>query len=707
MHSRGIVGENAMQKRSYNLRSVNVVEVTGEYERTPLHVALLRKRNYSQYSSYKFSIKNKSRKVLGWPSLVPIEFGLIRKDSLIFHQNGIVPDTPVDIAHVKKLIKAGANVNAVDVKDNSCLHYAVENEDCCKLISILVNADAEVDSLNTLGDTPFLTAVRVNNLEAVDNLIKCGANIKIGNNHGDTCLHLANDEAMVSFLLKAGAGIESVNKIGDTPLLAATRENNLKKVNFLIKNRANINSLNVKGENCLHLARNDSMLCMLLDNGCSPQINSTSRCGCSPLLRVVDYCGINTLTKVIQAGANVNFKHKESSACRRHTSTPLKMAIEMNREEIAEILLKHGANPNETCGDHKSILFYASLFGYSKTNPRITPAPLEDEKFANILQLLINHKANVCLDTEAFEAVIKHGSLRAILLFLNEYERKKIFVPVHRHLLHLALHNSRDDVFKIILRSKPELLNQVDEEGFTPLHRAIELIHINEDRAKILLDHGADINTVNNRGRSLLDTALSLPTCAEFRSLRIQFLLSYGSLPTWRINMVNLNANAFGDVLPFWRETEEGKNIVRHIALIQSTGRPIARGILHTIRKNWFVSRTQLYDKCITEIQLARTSIIHDSTTVYDILTKVDYRFAKNRSSVEELNSEDFYKRFPIYESLIRNRLEESRNMLERFVESVRGLNRILNLDYSTFYQIYEYILCRLRPIDQLNLSHI
>ncbi|KAJ8680425.1 hypothetical protein QAD02_016212 [Eretmocerus hayati] len=704
MHSRGIVGENAMKERSYNLRTVNIVEVTGEYNRTPLHVALLRKRHEALYDHYKLSKRSKSCEVLGWPSLVPIEYCSNRRDSLlIFHQNDTVSDTPVDIDKVKKLIRAGANVNAVDVKDNSCLHYAVENKDCGKLISILVNADAEVNSLNNLGDTPLLTAVRVNNVEAVDNLVKCGANIQIANNHGDTCLHLANDEAMVSFLLKAGAGIESVNNLGDTPLLAAIRDNNLEIASCLIKNGANINSLNSKEQTCLHLAKSDDMLCMLLDSGCAPQINSISQCGCSLVLEAIDFCGVNTLTRVIQAGANVNFKHKENKGCERHMSTPLKMAIERKRDEIVEVLLKHGANPNAVCGANKSTLFYASQFGHPRMN-RV--ASSEDEKFVNILQLLINHKANVCNDIEAFESVIKYGSLRAIHLFLNEYQRKKIFVSVHQQILHLALHNDRDEVFEHILRTNPELLNKADREGYTPLHRAIELTYIKENRAKTLVDYGADINTVNNRGRSLLDTALSLRS--QFTSLRVQFLLSYGFLPSWRINIDHVNINEFLNLLHNWRITEGGKNIVRHIALICSLGRPIPISILHKIcgQRYYELSRV-MYENCTTEIQLARSLSIHDSTTVYDILTKVDYRFARNESLMEKLNSEDFYKRFPIYESLIRNRLEDSRFMLERFIKSVRGLNRILNLDYSTFYQIYEYILCRLGPIDQLNLSQI
>ncbi|KAJ8680340.1 hypothetical protein QAD02_016127 [Eretmocerus hayati] len=45
-----------------------------------------------------------------------------------------VPEIAIDLSLVKHLIAAGTDVNAVDSRGHSCLHYAVENEEFCDVL---------------------------------------------------------------------------------------------------------------------------------------------------------------------------------------------------------------------------------------------------------------------------------------------------------------------------------------------------------------------------------------------------------------------------------------------------------------------------------------------------------------------------------------------------------------------------------------------
>ena len=55
------------------------------------------------------------------------------------------------------------------------------------------------------------------------------------------------------------------------------------------------------------------------------------------------------------------------------------------------------------------------------------------------------------------------------------------------------------------MKAEPSLLNEKDEEGYTPLHLAV--IAGNGDIVKFLIQQGADINAVDNEMHSAIHWA--------------------------------------------------------------------------------------------------------------------------------------------------------------------------------------------------------
>ena len=134
------------------------------------------------------------------------------------------------------LVDHGANPNLRDAKGCSALHYAILTARSGEIISVLLNAGADVNARDNDADTP-LNMLRVVFIEFQDfatsqtllnQLVRAGADINSRDKFGDTLLHVAanNDHApLAAAVLALGADSTLVNHSGDTPYAIASRLN--------------------------------------------------------------------------------------------------------------------------------------------------------------------------------------------------------------------------------------------------------------------------------------------------------------------------------------------------------------------------------------------------------------------------------------------------------------------------------------------------
>jgi ankyrin repeat protein len=113
----------------------------------------------------------------------------------------------LDVA--EKLIRAGANIIALDRYNATPLHYS-SLYGFTEMTDMLIYYDAEINAKTSDGSTPLLGTVWAGNISTADLLIQNGARLEERNNEGFTPFLLASyfsDTIMMDLLMKNGADI--------------------------------------------------------------------------------------------------------------------------------------------------------------------------------------------------------------------------------------------------------------------------------------------------------------------------------------------------------------------------------------------------------------------------------------------------------------------------------------------------------------------
>jgi len=209
-----------------------------------------------------------------------------------------------DLDMIKMLIKHNpALVHAGDERDISPLHYAAVNGHT-HVTAYLVKKGADVNSRTNIGLTPLYGAASAGKTETVRLLISLGANVNGSAEEGAVPLHATVNAQIAGLLIKHGARLEAVNICGFTPLHTSSHFGHRDVVSFLVNKGADI--------------------------------EAKTMYGWTPLMEAVYGNKKDIVSFLIARGADVNARNQSGSS-------PLKIAHTLERFEIAELLLKHGA----------------------------------------------------------------------------------------------------------------------------------------------------------------------------------------------------------------------------------------------------------------------------------------------------------------------------------------------------------------------------
>ncbi len=158
----------------------------------------------------------------------------------------------------------------------------------------------------------LVDAVKVNDKNAVIDMLRNGVGINKRDLSGDTAIHASagtGNVEMLKFLNNLGGDLNIADENGFTPLHGAIINGKLEAVKYLLDKKADIKLVDNKGYNHLHIA-------VLSGN-------------------------LNMVKALIFAGANVLINNKN-----KNNLTPVDLAILIKENDIVEFFKQQGAKPS-------------------------------------------------------------------------------------------------------------------------------------------------------------------------------------------------------------------------------------------------------------------------------------------------------------------------------------------------------------------------
>ena len=266
-------------------------------------------------------------------------------------------------------------------------------------IRSLLNQHADVNGVQADGSTALHWAVLHDDLKLTDQLLAAGANVKAATRYNFTPLSLActnGDAAIVERLIKAGADPNATSANGETALMTASLTGKTDAIKVLLSHGANVNVKEpFKGQTALMFAAsegNTAAAAMLVEFGAQVKARSTK--GYTALLFAVRNDHIETVKMLLDHGGNVNDVAPDSTSA-------LNMAVLNAYFELASVLLDRGADPNAPDARGSALHTVAWLrkpgsdgaVGVGQLS-RSTPIPEGNVTALELAQALLKHGAN-------------------------------------------------------------------------------------------------------------------------------------------------------------------------------------------------------------------------------------------------------------------------------------------------------------------------
>jgi uncharacterized protein len=278
-----------------------------------------------------------------------------------------------------QMIRAGADVNAAQGDGTTPLHWAVYRIDP-DLVDELLRRGAKADATNAYGSSPLAEAVKTADAALVAKLLAAGADAEAPNQDGQTALMLAARAGaldVAELLVRHGANVNAREAWrGQTALMWAADANAPEVAKLLIANGADVN---------LRATANDWEVQITSE----PRAQYRPTGGLTPLLYAARSGCTGCVQAILDAGADINQPNPDGV-------TPLIVAIDNFRFDIARVLLERGANPHTWDWWGRTALYTAvDMSSYNARFGRPAPPPQAGQATAlDIVRLLLAANVN-------------------------------------------------------------------------------------------------------------------------------------------------------------------------------------------------------------------------------------------------------------------------------------------------------------------------
>ena len=228
--------------------------------------------------------------------------------------------------------------------------FTAADRNCIDLATALLDKGASVDARDRLGARPLSRAARSGHLEMVDLLLQRGAPIDARDLAGATALYVAAERgqaAVVQRLIDKGADADLKGRSGTSPVAAAAFAGRNRIVKMLLEHGADGHAADDTGKPpIVYAAASGSvdivrqLLALNIDVNARYANDLTLLMWASgPDQSVAEAQALEVVSWLVDAGAHIDDRDDRGR-------TALMTAAEGNHAEIAQLLLKHGADPS-------------------------------------------------------------------------------------------------------------------------------------------------------------------------------------------------------------------------------------------------------------------------------------------------------------------------------------------------------------------------
>jgi ankyrin repeat protein len=256
--------------------------------------------------------------------------------------------------HMNRLIVLLISVVALNGADptSSNWYQAIRNNDLSS-IKRMASSRPALEIRDARGTTPLMYAAAVGSVEALNVLLKAGAEVNAKNGLNVTPLHFAGAEmAKVRMLVDAGADVDAKSKGERTALIvAAGRPGSHETVRLLLSKGANTTVADRGSFTALieaARANNTEALSLLLSK--PHAINAANVRGFTALMQATGHANLAAVKLLLKNGADVNAAVSSNMTVRAGkiaiSEMTALMTAPLSSPEVIDVLLKAGAKVN-------------------------------------------------------------------------------------------------------------------------------------------------------------------------------------------------------------------------------------------------------------------------------------------------------------------------------------------------------------------------
>jgi ankyrin repeat protein len=426
-------------------------------------------------------------------------------------------------------------------------------------------------SLAGTSDLPLIQAVRNHDIELVRRLIEKHADVNAARGDGATALHWAarlDDVTTTDLLIRAGANVNAADDDGATPLFAACMNHSAPIVERLLKGGADAKAKLLNGETALMTCARTgdaSAVRALLVHGADVNAKESAHSQ-TALMWAAAGSHPEVVGQLLEFGADVRARSSTYSqtvvgedtqragreslnyTVLRGGYTPLLFAARSGDVESAKLLLRNGANSNDSSPDGMTVLVLAAHSGHGGVGELLLENGA-DPNAAGIGYAAL-HAAVLRSDLNLVKALLAHGANPNLRIAKGTPVRRdttdfNLLAPLIGSTSYLLAAKFLEFQIMQVLKAGGANTTMAMPDGTTALmlaagngsrpnqsRRGISVVDFGKvepetqvvEAVKMAVNLGAEVNAANNGG----DTALHNAAGLGYNSV-VQFLADHGA----------------------------------------------------------------------------------------------------------------------------------------------------------------------------------